>query len=363
MNFKLLNRINRYQQNPDKLLSCCKKFAIERVYNFRWKNRIYFRDNRIKIINFKNDEYCTNYCKKIWFKYGKIHYDHIDQNTGLTLPAKIWKNGLKEWYKDGKFHRDDIDQETGLTLPFDIWNNGDKCWYKKGKLHRDNIDPDTGFKLPAYDCHFFKEWTINDIYHRDDIDPETGFTLPAIIFDEGEYYYNNGDKNRDDIDPKTGFTLPAVVFHNETKIWYRKNKCHNDDIDPVSGFTLPAAILINGIKDWEKHMYTPTNDESLEYELYCDEFVSFEIPFPNFIGEYTTYAWYKDGKLHREDKDPENNLTLPALKEEDTSSSWYKNGKLHRDDKEPITEECLPASDSYHWRVFYKDGEEFYPPY
>jgi hypothetical protein len=127
MDERILNKVCIYQQDPEKLLSCCKKFTLERIRNIRWRNRIYFRDNKIKIINCKDPKYPWFFeCKELWLKDGKKHRDDIDHNTGITLPALIYKNGIKCWYKNGKLHCDDI----GLTLPAIIYENGSKIWYK-----------------------------------------------------------------------------------------------------------------------------------------------------------------------------------------------------------------------------------------
>jgi hypothetical protein len=80
LNNRILHRILSYQLNPEKLLSCCKKYAVYRKYTFRWKNKIYFKDNRIKIVN------CGRY-KEYWRKYGRVHRDDIYPVTGLTFPA------------------------------------------------------------------------------------------------------------------------------------------------------------------------------------------------------------------------------------------------------------------------------------
>ena len=68
--------------------------------------------------------------------------------------------------------------------------------------------------------------------------------------------------------------------------------------------------------------------------------------------------WYKEGKLHRDDKDPKTGLTLPAYIWEDGRQYWYIDGKQHRDDRDPETGLTLPAeiwADGTH--VWYKEGE------
>ena len=72
--------------------------------------------------------------------------------------------------------------------------------------------------------------------------------------------------------------------------------------------------------------------------------------------------WYKEGKVHRDDRDPKTGLTLPAYIWEDGSQFWYKEGKRHRDDRDPKTGLTLPAiiweDGTQGW---YKEGIKFYP--
>jgi hypothetical protein len=150
MNNRILNKICYFLQTPEKLLSSSKNFTVKRFRNIRWKNRIYFMDNRIKLINCNYIVYNVEEgCKEIWYKCGKIHRDDIAPKTGLTLPAIILEDGSKYWYKEGKLHCYDIDPDTGLTLPAQIWGTRLKLWRKDGEKHRDNIDPETGLQLPA----------------------------------------------------------------------------------------------------------------------------------------------------------------------------------------------------------------------
>jgi hypothetical protein len=149
MDYRILNQICCFLPTPEKLLSSSKNFTLERFRNIRWKNRIYFKDNRIKLVNFEDPSYFFQKCKEFWYKNGKSHRDDIDLDTGLTLPAEIWENGPKFWYKDGEKHHVDIDPDTGLIFPAIIYSNGTKYWYKDGEKHRDDIDPDTGLTLPA----------------------------------------------------------------------------------------------------------------------------------------------------------------------------------------------------------------------
>jgi hypothetical protein len=120
MDYRILNNICYFLHSPENLLSCCKQFTVKRFRNIRWKNRVYLRDNKIKIINCENLKYQVYICKELWCKNGKAHFDEIDNKTGLKLPAKICSNGSKYWYKDGKQHRDDIDPDTGVALPAEI---------------------------------------------------------------------------------------------------------------------------------------------------------------------------------------------------------------------------------------------------
>ena len=127
-----LNFVFNYQPIPEHILNCSKQFTLEREYDLKWKNRIYFTNNSIKVVNCKHFKYCWIKCKEIWWKEGVLHRDDVDSETGLTLPAIIYLNGSKEWYKEGKIHRDDKDPETGLTLPAVISEYGIKIWYKNG---------------------------------------------------------------------------------------------------------------------------------------------------------------------------------------------------------------------------------------
>ena len=199
MDERILNKVCIYQQDPEKLLSCCKIFTLERIRNIRWKNRIYFRDNRIKIVNCEINY--SNY-KQLWVKEGKEHRDDIDLKTGLIIYSSIgyyddghYKSFLyKHWYKNGKKHCDDIDPETGFTIPAIIRNDGLKGWWKDGKEHCDEIDPETGFTLPAEILGYGTNiWYKNGEYHRDDIDPETNITLPSVSIGNGlKYWFKDG---------------------------------------------------------------------------------------------------------------------------------------------------------------------------
>ena len=185
----LFNRIVSYQLAPEKLLSCCKQFTVYRKHNIRWKNRIYYKDNRIKIINIKIliyydfmpdvDDYTI--INEVWYKNGKRHRDDIDPKTGYTIHAYMEDDECKIWYKNGEKYRDDVDTENGLILPVETWTDGSKEWIKNGKKLRDEIDPETGLILPAetYSSKLF--WYKDGKYHRDDIDPDTGEMLPARI--------------------------------------------------------------------------------------------------------------------------------------------------------------------------------------
>jgi hypothetical protein len=191
MDNRVLPFISRYQSGLDQLLSCSKQFTLGRLYDLRCKNRFYFRDGRIKIMN------CTPgwnlKCKESWYKEGKLHRGDRDPETGLTLPAEIWEDGVQFWYKEGKRHRDDRDPKTGLTLPAMIVPNKKQWWYKEGKLH------------------------------RDDRDPETGLTLPAkILVDVSHEWYKEGKLHRDDRDKVSGLTLPAIIWENGKQMWYKK---------------------------------------------------------------------------------------------------------------------------------------------
>ena len=47
--------------------------------------------------------------------------------------------------------------------------------------------------------------------------------------------------------------------------------------------------------------------------------------------------------MHRDDRDPQTGLTLPAEIWADGAQMWYKNGQMHRDDRDPQTNHLLPA--------------------
>ena len=85
------------------------------------------------------------------------HRDEKDPETGLTLPAIIWADGIhKEWWKDGMCHRDEKDPETGLYLPAVIKNDNTKLWFKNNKLDRTDG--------PAIEWgDGTEQWYINDI--------------------------------------------------------------------------------------------------------------------------------------------------------------------------------------------------------
>ena len=137
MDERILPFISKYQPCLEELLSCSKQFTSRRTYNLRWKNRVYFRDGAIKVMDCKDPEDFWVKCKEVWYKEGKLHRDERDPETGLTLPARIYANGTKVWYKDGKKHCVDRDPETGLTLPAEIYVDGELYWYREGL----RIDP------------------------------------------------------------------------------------------------------------------------------------------------------------------------------------------------------------------------------
>jgi hypothetical protein len=237
MDERILNKVCSYQQNPEKLLSCCKNFTLERIRNIRWKNRIYFRDNRIKLVNCEDTQFYFQKCKEIWYKNGKKHCDDINPNTGLKFHAVIWRDGKKIWCKDGKQHRDEIDQDTGLTLPAIIKDNGSKVWFKDGEQHRDEIDPVTGITLPAkiMDNEYWSKlqsWYKEGLIHRYDIDPETGLTFPALICAD-KNWWKDGKRHCDDIDPDTGIVHPAIIFWNGSKFWYKDGIEFNTNFERV----------------------------------------------------------------------------------------------------------------------------------
>jgi hypothetical protein len=276
MNTKNLIRISSYQQTPETVFSCCKKFTIERVYNFRWKNRFYYIDNHIKVISINND-HLLSFCikKRIMnmYKKGINHCDIINPKTGLTLPAKVWYHEKEVWYKNGEIHRTDIDPNYGLTLPAFIENDKKRGkekeeWYKNGVKHRNDIDQKTGLSLPAHildeETEIWNIWYNYDVNKRDDIDPETGLTFPTFILNdkreewkkyrEREEWNKNGKLHRDDIHPDTGFTLPARITKTNRGFkvfyWHKNGFFYRDDIDPKTGSVLPSVMDIHGRKTW-----------------------------------------------------------------------------------------------------------------
>jgi hypothetical protein len=99
---------------------------------------------------------------------GRLHCNDVDPETGLTLPAQIWANGIKSWYIDGRLHRADIDPKTKLTLPAAIWDSG-AYYYINGKAHRTDIDLETGLTLPARILpNGIGYWHVDDKRHRTD---------------------------------------------------------------------------------------------------------------------------------------------------------------------------------------------------
>jgi hypothetical protein len=293
MDCRILNKLCYFLNSPEKLLSCSKHFAIKRVRNIRWKNRIYFKDNRVKIINCEILYHIGNKCKEIWYKNGKRHKDDIDPKTGFTFPAIILECGIKEWHQEGKKHRADIDHYTGITLPAITFSNGTQIWYKKGKKHRDDIDPDTILTLPAVISTIEnKKWFKNGKQFRDDIDPETGLTFPTINWCDGTEEWCKGKKRwKKKVENgwnmgASRYTGPGWIIGNHPMLnEYMSLKHHRDEIDPGSGFTLPAISCVNGEK-----------------------------------------IWYKHGEIHRDDIDPDTNKTLYAKIYEDGRKEWFKNG-------------------------------------
>ena len=43
-------------------------------------------------------------------------------------------------------------------------------------------------------------------------------------------------------------------------------------------------------------------------------------------------CWFLNGKLHREEIDPETGLTMPAVEYANGTKCWFLNGKRHRED-------------------------------
>ena len=131
MNYIILNKICSFLTNFEKLLSSSKQFTVKRFRNIRWKNRIYFKDNRIKITYNRGEGRIALiiYIEK-WFKNKKKHRDCIDPKTGFIFLSYIEGDRKKYWYKDGNIHRDEICSKTGMCLPAFIFLKR-KYWLKR----------------------------------------------------------------------------------------------------------------------------------------------------------------------------------------------------------------------------------------
>ena len=106
---------------------------------------------------------------------------------------------------------------------------------------------------------------------------------------------------------------------------------------------------------------------SKHLEKHFGKWVTFENGIPK--GEYYlidskgTEYWFKDGKYHRDEIDPETKLSLPAIITNKGIQLWYKDGVIHRDEIDPDTGKPLPAViNQVNGKVkFFKHGNKFVP--
>jgi hypothetical protein len=87
-----------------------------------------------------------------------------------------------------------------------------------------------------------------------------------------------------------------------------------------------------------------TND--IKYTLKDNKFHS-ENDIPAIETTTGIKAWFKDGALHRDAKEPSTGLTLPAFVKKgncnEMLSEWWNNDVQHRDDIDPVSGKYLPA--------------------
>jgi len=100
-----------------------------------------------------------------------------------------------------------------------------------------------------------------------------------------------------------------------------------------TGLTLPSTMQGQDGMEWCKDGKQHRDDKDPETGL----------TLPALVWYSGTMVWCKDGKQHRDDKDPETGLTLPAYVGSDGTKSWWKDDERHRDDKDPKTGLTLPA--------------------
>ena len=102
MDNRVLPFISKYQSSLEQLFRCSKQFTVRRAYNLKCKNKVYFRDTAIKVMNCYHSKFSSIKYKEIWYKEGKLHRDEKDHETGFTLPAITLKNEGMFWYKEEK---------------------------------------------------------------------------------------------------------------------------------------------------------------------------------------------------------------------------------------------------------------------
>ena len=267
--------------------------------------------------------------------------------------------GAKRYQKNGKLHRTDG--------PAVIHTNGTEVYYKNGKTHRVNgpavIHPDGT-----------KEYWVNDKLHRED--------GPAIITPDGhnEYWVNDENIYLSALLDKFGITYP---YKHNKKLTDKLNQNKQDVIKEIlliikkynnSTAALPIihALHVTGV-NWpeldvikrsadsqvvneddnplDRYKYTvenlPNGNTIRHFRdgstIYYDKNnnIHRDDDLPAFIDVlHGTQEWYKNNKLHREDK--------PAIVHRDGSHSWYRHGEHHRLDG--------PSIDWKHIRKWYVNG-------
>jgi len=136
--------------------------------------------------------------------------------------------------------------------------------------------------------------------------------IKKLLHDESEFFDIHNFYHREERD-ENGFTLPAVIYRNDdgmiNELAYQSEKFNslksiNNDLKQI--LSIAYSVLENG--------HT----------------------LPASIHSYGSWReWYKNGKLHRDDKD-NNNLILPAHISTNLSykKEWYINGEMKRTERD-----------------------------
>lgn len=101
------------------------------------------------------------------------------------------------------------------------------------------------------------------------------------------------------------------------------------------------------------------NCSTSHIETHFDQEIIFKDGSPQgkyfYIDAFGSQCWCKDGEFHRDEKNPDNDLTLPAVIHKNGIQVWYKDGKKHRDDKKDGL--TLPAviDDYLEIKIWYKN--------